>query len=167
MIQYDHPGQRRLLTLSKPSSVVQMDGGLKGVLACMVGDAVAIARAQSQAAIEYVDQSRDQEGYGPASGNTWTETEVHEIVPVVCKTIVEAMERGLVKFPQAALYVRDFLAKDVGRSKADAIPFALIQGAYIGLGKRFEGLGTTSTMDVAAFESLEELKLKNGMRADE
>ena len=92
----------------------------------------------------------------------WTDSEAQEIVPVVCRAIVEAMERGFVLFPEAALYVRDFIARDMGRAKADAIPFALIQGAYIGLQGSFKQLGTTPKVEVIDFESLAELEQKCG-----
>lgn len=92
----------------------------------------------------------------------WTEFQVQEISPVVCKSIVEAMERGFVQFPEAALYVRDFLAKDLGQAMANAIPFTLIQAAYISLHGRFKHLGTTPKLEVVCFESLTELQQKCG-----
>ncbi len=91
---------------------------------------------------------------------TWTESETQEIAAVICKSIVEAMERGFVQFPEAALYVRDFLAKDMGRAKADAIPFALIQSAYISLHRRFEHLGTTRKVEVVSYELFTDLQQK-------
>jgi len=92
----------------------------------------------------------------------WTESQAQEMAPVVCKSIVEAMERGFVRFPEAALYVRDYIVKDMSLAKANAIPFTLIQGAYISLHGRFKHLGTTPKVEVVSFESFADLQQKCG-----
>lgn len=246
--QYSHSA----LAILPTSSVVQCDAGSRNILACMVADAVAVARLQEQSDMGHVDSPQESgEGihedllvidgklnchltfdvdiYAKAvplfktvvaalaelghAGNDlevtmqtvscmmldkfgeqtaenmkpyivrfiedralesdagrvtpfWTEFQVQEISPVVCKSIVEAMERGFVQFPEAALYARDYIAKDMGRAKADAIPFALIQGAYISLQGRYKHLGTTPKVEVVSFESLAELQQKCQGRAD-
>ena len=119
------------------------------ILAGMVSDAVGVARATKSPFVF-------------KASPTWTDKDVQKIVPTVCRLVVEAMERGIVRFPEAALFVRDYIAKDTGQAKADAMPLALIQGAYISLQGRYKHLGTTPKLEVVCFESLAELQQKCG-----
>lgn len=243
-----HQCSHSALAILPTRSVVQCDAGSRNILACMVADAVAVARLQEQSDMGHVDSPQESgegihedllgidgklnchltfdvdtyakalplfktvvaalaelghagndleetmravirmvlENFGAqTAGNMkpyvvrffkdlavendtglatpiWTESQAQEIAPVIRKSIVEAMERGFVQFPEAALYVRDYIAKDMGQAKADAIPFALIQGAYISLQGRYKHLGTTPKLEVVCFESLAELQQKCG-----
>ena len=240
--QYSHSA----LAILPTRSVVQCDAGSRNILACMVADAVAVARLQEQSDMGHVDSPQEsgegihedllgidgklnchltfdvdtyakalplfktvvaalaelgqadndlevtmqtvsrmmRDEFGEqavrsmepyiarfvedgalkylAEGPTpvCTGSEVNGLVGMACISMAEAMDRGFIQFPQAALYVRDCIAKDIGWQKANAISLRTLQAVYIAEtdGRTEEGI--TSDVEVLQFTSLSELQEK-------
>jgi len=176
--------ERNALIPSPAGGLENIGSGPKSILSGMVSDALVLARAREKFIVSlqgclngrevvglsrnFIDEIASNETAGSSSAINqkfsgylnWTEEEIHDVTPLVCKLIAEAMELGIVAFPQAAFHVRECIASIFNRQKADAIPFNLVQGVYFGLSPRFKDKGATPKTEVVKFESFDELGKK-------
>lgn len=87
----------------------------------------------------------------------WTAEQEAALMPAIVKVFSGAIRLGHVSFKKAVMFAREQIAKYIDQETADSIPFGVMQGAYIAVSQRYKDKPITSLMEVAQFQSIEDV----------